>query len=85
MTAIGTKSNEISAPQKATSSDGTRVSVPLDRPPMSQQVLVWAFGILELLIELASESVNRTRERVRVIQQVNGGHAGNGRRPCSLR
>jgi hypothetical protein len=78
MTATGTKSNEISAPQTATSSDGTRVSAPLDRSPMSQQVLVWTFGILELFIDLASESVNCTRERVRVIQQVNGGDAGHG-------
>jgi hypothetical protein len=72
-----THSNETAAVETATSSERTRVSAPPDRPSKEEQVLVWAFGIFELFIDLASESVNRIRERVQVIQQVNGGHAAN--------
>jgi hypothetical protein len=76
MSAVGTQLKETSAPQTATSPERTGVSAPLERPSKAQQVLVWTFGILELLIDLASESVDRTRERVRVIQQLNGSHPG---------
>jgi hypothetical protein len=34
---------------------------------------VWTFGIFELFIDLASESVNLTRDRVRFIHQVTSG------------
>ena len=73
MTVTATESGQTSGLEEATTRDGAKASPSRRRPSRGEQVLVWTFGILELFIDLASESVNLTRDRVRFIQQVTSG------------
>jgi hypothetical protein len=73
MTVTATESSQTSGLEEGTTRDGTRASPSRRRPSRGEQVLVWTFGILELFIDLASESVNLTRDRVRFIHQVTSG------------
>ena len=72
MTVTATESGQTSGLEEATTRDGARRPLRGD-DPRGVSRLVWTFGILELFIDLASESVNLTRDRVRFIQQVTSG------------